>query len=247
MGPPYFPASSLEWSRRLKPIAHQAQRIITGSEASAGDIAKYLSVSPENITVIHDGVTRLSISSHSKTVLPSNPYIVFLGTYDQHKNLDVVWKALKEPGLESVSLVMVGDNKSLKRKISEMGLSKRVKITGHLPDAEVGYVISNAKALVLPSLYEGFGLPPLEAILLGTPAICSKRPAMTELLDGLALFADHDDPREWARCLRQVIEYPPSPEERIKKAEKVAGLYSWEAAARKLLDCCLEISILNKA
>lgn len=241
-----FPDVSIEWNKRLRPIAQQAQRIITVSDSSASDIIKYLSVPPDMVTVIHNGISRLPVASRPKTKLPSRPYVVFIGTYDQHKNLDVVWSAIEQAGLESVSLVMVGDNKRARKNISEMGLSKRVMITGRLPDSEVGYIISHAKALVLPSLYEGFGLPPLEALLLGTPAICSRRPAMTELLDGLALFADPHDPCEWARCIRKVIEEPPSPEEKKRKADKAAALYSWEAAARKLLNCCLEISMLTK-
>ncbi len=238
-----FTAPSLEWKRRLKPIALQAEKIITVSKTSAKDIEAYLSVSPDRITVIYNGVTKLPVSVRTKTNVPSNPYIVFLGTYDHHKNLDVVWRALKEPGLESLSLLMVGDNKRSKARIAQLGLTERVKMTGRISDSEAGHVISKAKALVLPSLYEGFGLPPLEAILLGTPSICSRRPAMTEVLDGLAFFADPDDPAEWARCLRQLMENPPNTEERREKAEKAAELYSWETAARKLLDCCFETSI----
>ena len=155
--PELFPDASKEWATRYKAIAQQAKVIVTISESSAKDISRLLGVPKERIHVIYNGVSKLPIDQNSRINLPTLPYVVFFGSHDHHKNISVVLHALQDPSLAKVALVMIGDNKDCLQQVKELGLEKQVYFLGRLNDAEVGYVINSALALVFPSLYEGFG------------------------------------------------------------------------------------------
>jgi len=191
-----FPEENRTWNEKFKPIAQQASKIITISNNSKNDINKFLDIPLDKIIVVNNGVTSLPITTYSKEQLPKN-YFVYLGAYDKHKNLDIVFKALTQKRCSDFHLVLIGNNFQSKEKVKQMKLEERVHFLGMLSDAEVGFVIQRAIALLFPSLYEGFGLPPMEAGLLKTPSICSNRPTMTEFLEDCVLFADAFDENEW--------------------------------------------------
>ena len=228
--PEKFPAESNEWLIRYKPIAQQAEAVVTISHSSARDISELLEIPLERIHVVYNGVSALPVGEACSINLPTNPYIVFLGSHDKHKNADIILKAMKDPALDSISLVFIGDNKSLISRVKNLNLIDRVHFLGIVEDSEIGFIISQAKALVFPSYYEGFGLPPLEAALLGTPSICSNRPAMNEIMDGVALFADPDSPEDWVNAIGRML-VPELRNELILSARSRAEEFTWEKAA----------------
>lgn len=194
--PDRFKESSEQWDTQYRNIAHQASLIITISETSKKDIVTYLDIHPNKIVVIPIGVNKFQVQENFSKKLPSN-YFVYLGSYDSHKNLDIILEALTLDKCSEFELVMIGDNLECKSKINQLGIEKRIHFLGRLDDQEIAFVLKNSIAILFPSLYEGFGLPPMEAGLLGVASICSKRPTMTEFLDGVALFAEPDDMYEW--------------------------------------------------
>jgi glycosyltransferase involved in cell wall biosynthesis len=112
-----------------------------------------------------------------------------------------------------------------------------------LKDREIGFIVSKALALVFPSIYEGFGLPPLEAAMLGTPSICSSRPAMTELMDGVALFASPDKPEEWAQSIKMLRDNALFRNKLGLLAKKRAETFSWKTCSESLVE---ELSLLSE-
>jgi glycosyltransferase involved in cell wall biosynthesis len=96
-------------------------------------------------------------------------------------------------------------------------------------------IIHAAITLVFPSLYEGFGLPPFEAAFLDTPAICSTRPAMTELLEHACLFCDPDDPKQWANAIDQYASDAQLREKMASKAKAIAQQLSWKKSAQNFV------------
>jgi len=233
--PELFPKHSQEWMERLLPIVRQADHIVTISETSKQDIVDYGKISPNKITVVYCGITRLPVAETFPVVLPKN-YFVYLGSYDRHKNLQVVFDALKLKGGEGLQLVLIGKHKETAPTIQKMGLEKQVTLLGYLEDSQVGRVFQGATGLVFPSIYEGFGLPPFEAALLGVPSICSRRPSMTELLDGCAIFAEPDDSKAWLEAMIKLSNDSVFRQTLAEKAVKNAESFTWEKSAKQLLE-----------
>ncbi|WP_267118809.1 FkbM family methyltransferase [Xanthomonas sacchari] len=237
----FDPSTVLDWRERYAGIARQAVRILTISHGSAADISRELDIPMERISVVYNGVTPLPAGGVSVEGLPRGPFYMYLGSFDHHKNLEVVLQALATPGCHDINLVLIGDNRVCEPIVHKLGLDGRVTFLGRLSDEEVGYVMARSVGLVFPSLYEGFGLPPLEAALIGIPSICSRRPAMTETLEGCALFAEPDDHVEWARHLRALVDQPSLRQELAAKARYRAGEFTWERSVAAICEVlCFE-------
>jgi FkbM family methyltransferase len=224
------------WQQRYAAIARQAERIITISHASARDISRELDIDPRRISVVYNGISHLDPNPLTPVDLPQQPFFVYLGAHDQHKNLSIVLHALSDPRCRQMQLVLIGRNESCKDLVQQLGLQDQVHFLGHLHDAEVASVIQQAVALVFPSLYEGFGLPPLEAALLGTPAICSRRPAMTETLQHAALFAEPDAVEEWIDALHKLWSSPELRTQLAAAARVQALKFDWQDSVTALLN-----------
>ena len=240
--PDIFGEIAAEWTSRFKPIAQQADKVLTISASSANDISRLLDIPLNKIGVIYMGITKLPLVENKALHLPESSYIVYLGAYDRHKNIEVVFKAMLEPQIHNVSLVMIGSNKRAQKLASDMNISDRVFFLGRLKDGEVGYVLNKALALVCPSLYEGFGLPPLEAALLGTPSICSSRPAMTEILQDAALFVSPDNPQEWSDAIMLLRDNATLHKNLSLLAEERARSFPWNKCSKKLFEELQELS-----
>ena len=225
----------LKWANNFRIIAQNAQKIITISDSSAADICRVLDIPLERVSVIYNGVTQLPISSKLLTELPTTPYFIYVGSKNYHKNVDVVLKALTDPEMADVHLVMVGKNYKYSKWVKAYGLKKRVTFLGIISDEEMGIYLKHATALVFPSLYEGFGLPPLEAALLGTPSICSQRPAMLETLKDACLFVSPNDPSEWVSAMLRLKTEPIFRSQLGQAAKTKAEYFSWRKSANMLL------------
>lgn len=229
-----FVEQEIHWNTKFKAIAQQAEHIITISENSKKDIHTFLDIDMQNISVVFNGVTPLQSKIEIDKLLPKN-YFVYLGAFDYHKNLDIVFQALQSPLCKNQHLVLIGDNLESYKRAQELEILERVHFLGKLKDDDVGFVISNATALLFPSLYEGFGLPPMEASLLKTASICSSRPTMTEFLEDVVLFADPYDAEEWAKAMQTLEKDSKLREKLAKLAYDRVEKFTWESSCQKLL------------
>ena len=240
--PDIFDEIARDFQIRLKSIARQADKILTISHSSAQDIARLLDIPIDAISVIYNGVTTLPVVEKNSVTLPNGKFIVYLGSFDRHKNIEVVFKAMLDSSINDINLVMIGGNKRARSLVTDMQIQERVHFLGRLKDRETGFVVSKALALVFPSIYEGFGLPPLEAAMLGTPSICSSRPAMTEVMDGVALFASPDKPEEWADRIKMLRDDALFRNKLGLLAKERAENFSWKTSSESLV---AELSLLR--
>ena len=223
------------WEKNFKSIAEKCNQIVTISNSKAQDITKILSIDSKKISVISPGLERIRVANKSRHKIPTGSFVLFLGSNDFHKNAEVVIQALAMPLLKKISIVFVGENEELQKTCKCFGISNRSIFFGRLQDEDKAFVMSSASLLVFPSLYEGFGLPPMEAALMGVPSVCSRRPAMTEVLNDCALFADPHDCLEWSEQIYKLIHEPYLRSKIIKKASEKANKLCWRNSSQKLL------------
>jgi glycosyltransferase involved in cell wall biosynthesis len=187
-----------------------AKKIISVSQHTAEDIKKETHVDPSKIAVIHEGVPIEFKKNHtfkiqnSEFKIPLSPYLLYTGVWRSHKNLLNLIRAFSkikktEGGvpqphiIKNIQLVLTGRvdpaYPEIPKLISDLGLTEHVKTPGRVSDQELRYLYQNAHGFIMPSLYEGFGLPPLEAQAYNIPVASSNRASLPEVLGDSALFS----------------------------------------------------------
>lgn len=214
-------------------LADGADRIITGTEHAAGQLVDRLGIERGRIDVVHHG---LHPSLHADGPVfrtgRERPYVVAVGAVTERKNLGVVLRAVAAS--DDLDLVLVGPDgpasPDVARQAEALGIVDRVEHAGRIPDRELAGVLRGALALVHPSLDEGFGLPPLEAMAAGTPALVARSGALPEVVGEAAPALDPHDPDAWAAAIARLRD----PDHRAVVAAAgrahVAGR-TWAAAA----------------
>jgi glycosyltransferase involved in cell wall biosynthesis len=168
----------------------------------------------------------------------AGPYALYLGTIEPRKNVETVARAvasLRSKGSDLVLVVMGSPGWMSKRALAELDAAAAdgsVIMTGYRPDAERDAVLASATCLVLPSVYEGFGLPILEAMRLGLPCVCSTAPAFDEVASDAVVHVDPHDVEGWATELERVARDSNLRASLIEAGLKRARKYSSEATAR---------------
>lgn len=211
-----------------KEIAH-AKRIITVSEFSKGEIMEWYHVQAERITVIPNAWQQFNSVKESEGVLEKyqvgeKGFFFTLGSPEPNKNLP--WIA-KEAEKNPASLFLVAGKIDGKVFAEEHGVvfPSNVRLLGFVPDGEVKALMRHAKALLFPSFYEGFGLPPIEALSQGTPVIVSDIPVLHEVFEGSATYVD---PHKSDYLLDHLVRWDG------EETRTVLEKYSWEKSARLL-------------
>jgi glycosyltransferase involved in cell wall biosynthesis len=239
----------------LPRVFARATNIIADSHATKKDIQRYYNVRPGKIHVIYPGIDRefrrtpATIQSPTDTRrkygLGNDSYIICVGPWVARKNLSVVVTAFAEIAahMPNVRLAITGNlPRGMKGTTPEQLVGalppyarERVHALGFVSKEELVVLVSGAAVLAYPSRYEGFGLPPLEAMSAGVPVVASDTPAVAEVTAGAALLAPVDSPHEWAVALSDVLANPD------KAAQlRAAGLtrsadFSWERCAKETI------------
>jgi glycosyltransferase involved in cell wall biosynthesis len=218
----------------LPVVLRRAEHIIAVSGATAGDVMSFFGIGADRITVIRSGFDR---SCFRPLNLPVRPYFLYLGRHDPHKNLVRLLEAFA--GLpDEYELFLVGSfdrrfTPLLQQRAEELQISGRVKFTNYVPYDKLPILLNQALALVYPSLWEGFGLPVLEAMACGTPTVASNLASIPEVTGDAAILVDPYRVEAIRDAMRQVAE---SAELRTKLRDagsRRADLFSWEKAGRE--------------
>lgn len=241
------------WAYRyiIRKSCENAAAIIAVSKATKDDIVKHLGIPESKITVIHEAVTnRIAEVKDTKKIEAiktkydiTRPFFMYVGQWRQHKNLVRLIRAfalMRRRYDIDHQLVLVGKVDPLapevQATINQLNLQNHVVLTGYVSDGEIGAFYSAAEAFVFPSLYEGFGLPPLEAMAVGTPVVSSNVSAMPEVLGAAALYFDPEDIEDMAAKMHEIASSYSLRKSLRDKGFSQVKKYSFSKMARQTLE-----------
>jgi glycosyltransferase involved in cell wall biosynthesis len=251
MFPQYLPNRFAYWYARtsISLAARRATRIMTVSESSKRDILKFVDTEPGKIDVIYNAYDdRFAIDPREEDVVRvreryqlESEFVLYAGNVKPHKNLERLIEAfhlVRNRGLDHLKLVLIGDEISkytaLRRAVHHHQLHKYVRFLGYLPEETLAVMYRLAGVFVFPSLYEGFGLPPLEAMASGTPVVTSNVSSLPEVAGDAAVLVDPYDPHAIADGIYQVLTDEQLRRDLRRKGVARAGMFSWEQSVRRV-------------
>lgn len=228
-----------------------AKHIMTPSEFTKQDIVQTLLVPSEKITVTPEGVDAPSADitpEHARTILRTygiqEPYILYVGVAYPHKNLEWLITAVSAYNMRysaKLQTVLVGTHNYFYERIKQDNTrlihEKQLIVTGFVAENDISALFKHASAYVFPSLYEGFGLPPLQACAYGIPVLSSNKTCMPEILDNAALYFDPANMENFHSQLYAILNDKETRSKLIQNGLKRYQQFSWE----KMAEMCLPI------
>ncbi len=236
-----------------------AKKILTISNSTRDDIIKEYKVSRNKVVVTYPGIKEIvSLTPHvysmnelRSTYGVSDNFVLFVGTLQPRKNITRLIEAFSlikkgDPRMENLQLVIIGRKGWLYEDIlaapKKYGVADRVKFLENIDDEALNLFYKNALCYVLPSLYEGFGLPVLEAMQRGCPVITSNISSLPEAGGDAALYVDPKDPEDIAAKITKLITNDKLRQELIEKGKKQVAKFSWEKTAKETLAVLEEVA-----
>lgn len=223
--------------RVLKHAAKAAKAVISTTEFGANDLRKRLKVSAGRLRLVPLAVEVAKVSAGSLSV--KKPFIMYAGNYYPYKNIGTLLKAFKlvKSSQPDLQLVLVGPEDYFQEKIKNQASNiKDVYFTGYVEYEELVALYKHAELFVFPSLSEGFGMPPLEAMAQGTPVLSSDASCMSEVLGDAAIYFDPKDPQELADEIDAALNSPEEIKQLKQAGLKQVAKYSWAKTAKQTLE-----------
>lgn len=243
----------------------RASKIIAISQFTKRDIIKTYQVDPKKIVVVYPGYQKIQ-SYSSGELCPvlgtddlklkvvkekykiSGNYILYLGTLKPSKNIEGLIRAyhilVTSRQLAGIDLVIAGKKgwlyQDIFRLVKRLGLEKRVIFTGFVSDEEAEVLLRGAEVFVLPSFWEGFGIPVLEAMAAGAPVVCSNRASLPEVVGKAAVLVDPRMPEKIAEGIKKVVSDESIRQKLVKEGRRRVRLFSWEKCGKAILDVLME-------
>lgn len=221
------------------------KKVLTVSEFSLDEIVRYKIFPREKITVTQEGKEHIlkvkeDYSVFDKHSLNPKEYFLAVSSLNPTKNFKGIVNALKLLD-ENVTVVIAGGSNSKVFNEEDIVFPGNVKRVGYITDSELKALYLEAKGFIYPSLYEGFGLPPLEAMSLGCPVIVSNAASLPEVCKDAAVYCNPYDPKDIARTIKLLNEDNHLRSELSRKGSLRSESYSWERAAENILEVLKEI------
>ena len=246
-----------------KRVLKGAARILAVSNFTKAEIEKLFKISPNKIEVAYNAIDARFLHGHAdegeRDLLAAryqvkNPFLLYAGRISPHKNLVRIIEAfsalkaelLKQDLYPDLKLIIIGDELSkhpdLRRTVIRGGVQNDVRFLGFVPIEILRIFYDAAKIFVFPSLYEGFGLPPLEAMAHGTPVLTSNASSLPEVVGNAAVMVNPENVFEIMRALHRVLIDPVLREKLKQRGYEQAKKFSWDDSARKILSVYEEVA-----
>jgi glycosyltransferase involved in cell wall biosynthesis len=245
--PEWYGRAYVAWQRLVLPrIARAARLVLTDSSFGRGEITARLGVREDAVAVVPIGVSdRFSPDADpapAATALAlERPYVLALATRSARKNLAALSGAAERLAEHGIELVTAGGGRGYLRG----GKRPPGREVGYVPEHLLPGLYAGARAFAMPSLYEGFGLPCLEAMACGTPVVAADRAALPETCGGAALLADPDDPEAFADALERAATVDAERVRLIEAGRERAARFTWQRTA-ELTDAALESVLVRR-
>lgn len=226
----------------VRGTARRADRVITVSESARGEILADMGLAPERVITIHEAGRPVPDGWTADPAVPTaygitGPYVATFSSLSPSKNMPALVDAFARIAPEvDESLVLVGHQpagSTLAAQVERLGLGERVVVTGYVPDDHVLPLIAGARLFAFPSLYEGFGLPVLDAQSLGVPVACSRIASLPEVAGEGAVYFDPSSVPDMADTLRRGLTDDALRAELVAAGSANVARFSWEQAARQ--------------
>jgi glycosyltransferase involved in cell wall biosynthesis len=249
----YYPEAHTRFSRLYLHLstmysARAARRVIAISEATKRDLVERYRIPPRKIRVVYHGRDEAFVPVLDPAVLQATAakygiegaYCLHVGTLQPRKNLDLLvdaWALLRERMERPPKLMMAGKRgwlyEPLVRSVEERGLGDLIRFANYVERADLPALYSGALALTFPSLYEGFGLPALEAMSCGTPVIASSVSSIPEVVGDAGLLLDPHDAAAWAAAVELLVSDSEARGDMSRRGLERAAGFTWERCARE--------------
>jgi glycosyltransferase involved in cell wall biosynthesis len=259
-------ASSLRRSLHFyltRRVLRRAARVIAVSQFTKNEIEKLLAISDERIEVVYNAIDERFLHGHAtdadrdliaQRYLVNYPFILYAGAIRPHKNVVRIIEAfsalkselLKEQQFPDLKLIIIGDDLSshprLRRTVVRSCVQHDVRFLGFVPIDVLRIFYDVAKVFVFPSLYEGFGLPPLEAMAHGTPVVTSNTSSLPEVAGNAALLVNPENVFEIQRGLQRALLDPALRAQMKQRGYEQAQRFSWTASVSRILEIYREVA-----
>ena len=237
----------------------KATRVIAVSQTTKDDLVQHLGIPEERISVVYEGIDH-SLFKPTSRRLVDHPYLLFVGSEHPRKNFAGLlnsFSKLKSQGrFKDLKVLKVGRagrpgadfRQQTLQVVEELGLSSEVVFTDYVAREDLPAYYSGAECFILPSLYEGFGFPPLEAMACGCPVIVSNAASLPEVVGNAAIKVDPDDIDGTANALLKVLIDEHLKQELVSKGFKQVRRFSWQRVANETLKVykSVELSLSHK-
>lgn len=232
--PEHFSLSYRTWHRFIRPkLARRACSLITISEFSRRELAKFCGVNPASFTIVPDSAEHiLHVQSDDTTLqrfgLTRGAYALTVGNQTPNKNIALAISAFEMAAPDGWMLAVAGGGADKIFGQVQTEVSSRVRALGRVSDEELRALYEGAGLFLFPSRYEGFGVPPLEAMSTGCAVLSSDSSAMPEVLGDAAAYFRSDDVDDFSRCIASILKNQDEREQLIEKGRLRAASYSWK-------------------
>lgn len=240
------PLARVRYRRQLDRTLAEARCVITVSRISRSTLTAYARVDPAKVRVIHNGVSERFKPEENPEVLDTvrqryglpDRFALWIGEFLPQKNLEFLvaaWAQVLREVAQAPPLVLAGaqrgEFRKIAREVTRRGLESRVLFPGFIRDDDLAAVYSAARLFVFPSLYEGFGLPPLEAMACGTPCVVSNSSALPEVTGRAAMMFNPTSTEQFVECVARVLQDEDLEGRLRREGLRQAGLFTWDRAA----------------
>lgn len=247
----------------IKSALKKSKKILTVSNFTKSDIVQQFKINPEKIQVIYEGVSNLSKGRDSLFVAKLNkeevlsdykislPYFLYVGNAYPHKNLEFLIESFLKWNSKNnkFRLVMVGKEDFFYKRVREHALNlvnknsyeNSIIFTGYVPDDKLEIIYQRAMVYIFPSLYEGFGLPPLEALFNSCPVLSSKEASMPEIIQNGALYFDPYDYEDFYNKLNLLVDNEKLRQNIVEQGKKVLKNYNWWECAYQTREAYFQV------